>query len=106
MKLLTEFGLIIYRMLTPFRTARLEKELKNANKIILNNKTSSLSEKSYTLIMHNNSSKYGSESLVNVNADTYKVLFDSTGCMTILFKLDGKQVREITLEREYFKAII
>ena len=106
MELLTEFMFVIYRMFTPFRTARLEKELENANKIILNNKTSSIPEKSYTLIMHNNSSKYGSESSINVTADTYKVLFDTTGCMTILFELDGKQVREITLDREYFKAII
>ena len=106
MKLLTEFVFVIYRMFTPFRTARLEKELENANKIILNNKTSSLHEKSYTLIMHNNSSRYGSESSINVNADSYKILVETTRCMTILFELEGKQVREITLEREYFKAII
>ena len=106
MRLLTEIGLFIYRIFTPFRTARLEKELKNANKIILNNKTSSLPEKSYTLIMHNNSSKYGSESSINVNADSYKILVETTRCMTILFELEGKQVRKITLEREYFKAII
>ena len=56
--------------------------------------------------MHNNSSKYGSESSINVTADSYRILFDTIGCMTILFELEGKQVREITLEREYFKAII
>lgn len=106
MELLTELGLIIYRMFTPFRTARLEKDLENAKKVISNNEKHALSEKSYTLIMHNNISEYGSESVVNVEADSYKVLFDTTGCMTIYFNLDGKQVREITLEREYFKAII
>ena len=107
MRLLTEIGLFIYRIFTPFRTARLEKDLANAKKIISNSKNelqnnSLCAEDCYYIILDQNS--IYNNKIIEVKADDYTIE-KQEDLLVFTFFENKDVVRVVTIQPNLFKAI-
>lgn len=107
MELLTEFGLIIYRMLTPFRTARLERNL-----VKYQNEWDKLKKQLQSIEIELKDYKEKcfvvlSDGMchVKIKADYY-LITENGDILQIVFYEETKHVKTISIKKELFIGII
>lgn len=107
MELLTEFMLVIYRMFTPFRTARLERNLvkyqNGCDKLkkqlqLIEIELKDYKEKCFVVL-------YDGMCHVKIKADNYSIT-EIGGILEIEFYEEFKHVRTISIKKELFIGIV